>query len=122
ALTATQVATHYALRLSTAPTPVTLQIQASDPDGDPLTFSATGLPTGLSINPTTGLISGTLSGATPGNYPVTVTVSDGVAAATQSFTWIVPGSESADRQSLCYPSSFPAVFVGWEESISLFLA
>ena len=33
---------------------------ATDPDGDTLTYSATGLPPGLSINATTGVISGTL--------------------------------------------------------------
>ena len=31
-----------------------LQIAASDPDGNTLTYSATGLPTGLAINSTTG--------------------------------------------------------------------
>ncbi|MGE0165096.1 MAG: tandem-95 repeat protein, partial [Dongiaceae bacterium] len=56
----------------------------SDPDGDTLTYSAAGLPTGLSINAATGLISGSLSataatgGPGGGNvYTVTVTASDG---------------------------------------------
>jgi hypothetical protein len=36
-------------------------IVASDADGDPLTYSATGLPTGLTIDPSTGLITGSIS-------------------------------------------------------------
>ena len=34
---------------------ITLAVVASDPDGDTLTYSATGLPPGLSINATTGV-------------------------------------------------------------------
>ena len=57
---------------------VSLPIVASDSDGDPLTFTATQLPPGLSINSGTGEISGTVSflaykGST---YAVEVTVSD----------------------------------------------
>src|SRR5262249_31703790 len=40
---------------------VSLAVTASDPDGDTLTFSATNLPPGLSINPTSGLITGTIA-------------------------------------------------------------
>jgi hypothetical protein len=47
---------------------------ASDPDGDPLTFSATGLPQGITMSPA-GVASG--SPTTPGTNSVTVTVSDG---------------------------------------------
>jgi hypothetical protein len=60
--------------------------------GDTLTFSATGLPTGLSINPTTGLISGTISNSASvsGPYSVTITATDsGSATTSQSFTWTV---------------------------------
>jgi VCBS repeat-containing protein len=50
----------------------------SDPNGDKLTFSATGLPKGLSIDPVTGIISGTLdkSASVGGPYSVTVTAKD----------------------------------------------
>ena len=40
---------------------ISLQLSASDADGDAITFSATGLPPGLSIDTATGLIFGTLS-------------------------------------------------------------
>jgi hypothetical protein len=55
---------------------LTLDLVASDPDlpTQSLTYSAVGLPTGLSINPNTGRISG--SAQTQGVYPVSVSVSD----------------------------------------------
>ena len=68
---------------------VSLQIVASDADGDTLTYSATGLPTGLAIGSGTGRITGTVAyGAAPSNN-VVVTVSDGIltsAPATVSIT------------------------------------
>ncbi|MGW2249890.1 M4 family metallopeptidase [Kitasatospora sp. NPDC001660] len=68
---------------------VNLQVQASGGTA-PLSYSATGLPTGLSINSSTGVISGTAS--TAGNYNVTVTVTDaGGKTATTSFAWSVSG-------------------------------
>jgi hypothetical protein len=53
------------------------QIQAEDPDGDPLTFTASQLPDGLSIHASTGVISGTLSDSALGEHEVEITVSDG---------------------------------------------
>jgi 6-phosphogluconolactonase (cycloisomerase 2 family) len=68
---------------------VAVQITATDPDGNPLTLSATNLPPGLSINPTTGLISGTLPFTAAGMYAVTVTASDGALSGGTAFTWTV---------------------------------
>src|SRR6202030_161192 len=70
-------------------TAVTLAVVASDPDGDPVSFSATGLPPALTLNATTGVISGMLSYASAGIHLVTVTASDGTLTASQSFTWTV---------------------------------
>ncbi len=71
-------------------TAVSLQVQASGlPAGDTWTYSATGLPSGLSINASTGLITGTITG-TANAYSATVTVADGTkASASQPFTWNV---------------------------------
>ncbi|PYJ59783.1 MAG: hypothetical protein DME24_11860 [Verrucomicrobia bacterium] len=67
---------------------VTQQMQATDPNGDLLTWSATGLPTGLSINPASGLISGTPTVA--GVFSPTVTVTDGnTLPVNASFTWTI---------------------------------
>jgi hypothetical protein len=70
---------------------VTLPTSASDPDGDPLTFSGTGIPAGLTINSATGLVTGTLGSTADANspYTVTVTVSDATYTNTQAFTWNV---------------------------------
>jgi hypothetical protein len=73
---------------STVGTAVSLQIQATDSAGLTLSYAATGLPTGLSINASSGVISGTPT--TAKTYDVRVTVSDftgGSGSAT--FTWTV---------------------------------
>ena len=68
---------------------IQLPIQASDVDGDSLTFSASGLPDGLSINSTSGLISGTLASGSAGNYNAGVSVSDGQASDSTTIAWTV---------------------------------
>ncbi|MFD8086614.1 putative Ig domain-containing protein [Kitasatospora sp. NPDC059722] len=69
---------------------VSLQLQASGGTA-PLSYSATGLPTGLSVDSSTGLISGAVN--TIGQFPVTVTVTDATGAtATTSFNWSVLGA------------------------------
>src|SRR5215469_5428696 len=74
-------------------TAASLQIQASDSaSGQTLTYSATGLPAGLSINTSTGLISGTPTTAVT-SAPVTVTATDGTGASgSASFTWTISGN------------------------------
>ncbi len=71
---------------------VSVDAGASDADGDVLVYAASGLPAGLSINTSTGIISGTIGfGAAAGSpYAVSVTVRDGaVVDATDTFTWTV---------------------------------
>ena len=74
---------------STVGTAASLQITASDSaSGQTLTYSATGLPAGLSINSASGLISGTPT--TAGTYSVTATAKDTTGASgSASFTWTV---------------------------------
>ena len=67
--------------------PTSLQLSGADADGGVLTYGGNGLPAGMAIAVSTGLISGTPVAA--GNYPVTVTVSDGMQTATRTFTWSV---------------------------------
>jgi Zn-dependent metalloprotease len=76
---------------STVGTAVSLQISAGSTNSGSLTYAATGLPTGLSINSSTGVISGTPT--TAGTYSTTVTVTDSTGATgTASFTWTVSSS------------------------------
>jgi subtilase family serine protease len=76
----------------TVGTAASLQISASDSaSGQTLTYSASGLPAGLSINSSTGLISGTPT--TAGTSSVTVTATDTTGASgSASFTWAVSSS------------------------------
>jgi hypothetical protein len=77
---------------STAGNVATLQIQASDPDGYTLSYSATGLPPGLSIDPSTGYISGQIDPTAFGPYGVTVQASDSAGnTGSAAFTWFVNG-------------------------------
>src|SRR5215472_12073882 len=74
---------------STVGTAVSLQIHASDSaSGQTLTYSATGLPAGVSINSSTGLISGTPTTASSGSVTVTATDTTG-ASGSATFTWTV---------------------------------
>ena len=67
---------------------VYLQIQGEDTAAGSLSYSATGLPAGLSISPSTGVISGTAS--TAGSYSVTVTGKDSTGpSGSATFTWTV---------------------------------
>jgi hypothetical protein len=65
----------------------TLQLAGSDPYGQPVSYRAMGLPPGLHIAASTGLIAGTPT--TAGTYLVTATVSDGVLTDAEVFTWTV---------------------------------
>jgi serine protease len=88
----------------TTGTAVSLQIRASDSaSGQTFSYSATGLPAGLSIGSSTGLISGTP--ATAGTSSVTVTATDTTGASgSASFTWTIsPGGGCTPAQLISNP-------------------
>ena len=68
-----------------------LSISATDSSAGTLTYGALGLPGGLSINSSTGSISGTVSvgAAADGPYSVTILAEDGTYSNEMSFTWNV---------------------------------
>ncbi len=70
---------------------VNLPIQASTTGSGSLTFTATGLPTGLTIGTSTGVIGGTISAsaANLGTFDPIITVTDGTNTQSQAFTWTV---------------------------------
>ncbi len=106
----------------TVGTPVSLQLHASDSaSGQTLTYSATGLPAGLSINSSTGLISGTPSAAVTANVTVKATDTTG-ASGSAAFTWTINSSgggggkqctttATSDISADCYASSNGSISV-----------
>jgi N-acetylneuraminic acid mutarotase len=82
------------------------------------TFSETGaLPAGITLNPTTGVLSGTATAT--GNFPITLTASNGVLPnATQNFTLTIgqpPAIISANNTAFTVstPSSFTVTATGF---------
>jgi acetylxylan esterase len=90
---------------STVGTAASLQIHATDSAaGQTLTYSASGLPAGLSINSATGLISGTPT--TTGSSSVTVTATDGTSAAgSTTFSWTVGSSSGGGSCQVVYQTT-----------------
>ena len=70
---------------------VSLSAAASYDGAGTLTYSASNLPAGLSINSTAGLIAGTISSTADvaGPYSPTVTATNGTVTVSQSFNWEV---------------------------------
>ena len=108
----TVTVTNPGTRTGTVGTAASLQIQATDSaSGQTLSYSATGLPVGLAINASTGLISGTPTAS--GNNTVTVTVKDGTGATgTASFAWNISGGTGGGTCHVTYTknSEWPGGF------------
>ena len=107
---------------------ISLQINATDSAvGQTLTYSATGLPAGLSINPATGLITGTPT--TTGTKHVRVTATDTTGATDfATFNWLIKPlftlSVYASHKS-CSGSSASADYSisgGPNENVQIYLA
>jgi Putative Ig domain len=100
----------------TVGTAVSLQIHATDSaSGQTLTYSATGLPAGLSINSSTGLISGTPT--TAGTSSVTVTAKDTTnASGSASFTWTINPSGGCTASQLLRNPGFESGNTVWSST------
>ena len=92
----TVTVTNPGTQAGTVGTAASLQISASDSaSGQTLTYTATGLPAGLSINSSSGLISGTPTAAATSTVTVTATDTTG-ASGSATFSWTVNASGSGE--------------------------
>lgn len=89
--------------------PVDFVFQATDPESDPLTFGALGLPDGLIMESATGRVVG--APTTPGDHSVRFSVTDGAWTVTVDFSWRVnpeltlnldPSSPNESQGSISY--------------------
>jgi hypothetical protein len=89
-----------------------VQIHATDSaTGQTLTYAATGLPAGLTISSTTGLISGTPTTAATSSVTVTATDTTG-AKGTAAFSWTISSASAGGSCHVTYTlnSSWPGGF------------
>jgi hypothetical protein len=83
---------------------VYFQTQGEDTATGSLSYSASGLPTGLSISSSTGVISGTAS--TAGSYTVTITGQDSTGpSGSATFTWTVGSGTGSNTVTVTSPGS-----------------
>jgi len=93
---------------ATVGTPISFTVRGSDPDGDTLTWSATGLPSGASFNAATQTFSWTPTAA--GTFNVTFTASDG--KATASTTVKITVAPPPNRAPVVEPLADKSATVG----------
>ncbi|MBK7949336.1 MAG: DUF1929 domain-containing protein [Deltaproteobacteria bacterium] len=86
---------------------VLFQVEVEDPDGNPITFSGSGLPDGLTISTTNGVVHGTTT--TPGLYNVAIVASDGTASVQIDFQWVVSSERSESGTLTSTPNAWTTV-------------
>ncbi|MBA7548748.1 hypothetical protein ES705_41214 [subsurface metagenome] len=85
-------------------------VNATDPDGDTLTYSLDLKPSGMTINSANGLIKWTPTAK--GDHPVVVKVSDGSLSITQSFTIKVSTLPPVNQAPVIYSTPVTTATVG----------
>ena len=110
--------TDLALQNFSTGTWVDLAVSAADAHVGTLSYSAYGLPPGLSINRTTGAITGTIGYgvAAVGDFASTVVVTDGTYSASEPVQWDV----SALEASACFAAGTPLLTPDGAKSIEEF--
>src|SRR5205814_7406893 len=103
-----------AAQTSVAGSSASLGVSATDADGDPITFSASSLPAGLTID-SGGLISGTISLSAAAINTVTVTATDSHGAAgSASFIWKITPPPATDLSASAISSS--QITLNWSDN------
>ncbi len=92
---------------------------STDSDGDALTLTASTLPAWLSFDGSTGMLSGTPADSDAGDHAITLTVSDGTDAVTQSFTITVTLPVAVNNAPMITSTSIDAATSGSAYSYTL---
>ena len=92
---------------------------AADADGDTLTMSAANLPTWLSFDASTGVLSGTPADSDEGDIAITLSVSDGTDVITQSFTVSVTVPAAINNAAVITSTGVTSATVGEAYSYTL---
>ncbi|MEW8349262.1 MAG: putative Ig domain-containing protein [Candidatus Thiodiazotropha taylori] len=96
-----------------------VQASASDPEGETIRYSLVNAPSGMAINPTTGLIQWTPDSAQTGSASVAVSASDpGLQTASTSFSLTVLNEESNQPPTIA-PVSDQSIDAGTAISLAL---
>jgi len=82
-------------------------VSASDAQGHALTYSATGLPPGLAIDPQSGSITGTPTANANASARITVTAADNGATQTRIISWTVTGAPATTSTAPSAPTTNP---------------
>lgn len=104
---------------------INLQVTATDPESDPISYTAAGLPPGLTIDPGTGAITGTItSGAHAGSpYTATVSASDALGTGSATFEWTVADRTApANPTGLAIEGDSTALRLDWADNTEADLA
>ena len=86
-------------------TAISLPLAASDPDGTALHVQRDRSAGIVDVDPTTGVIAGTLTSTSAGTYTVTATASDGSLTNSKTFTWTVTDVAPAPSITSLSPTS-----------------
>ncbi len=94
-------------------------LQASDSNGDTLTLTSSSLPSWLSFDATTAILSGTPTSSDEGDHPITLTVSDGTDSAIDQFTITVSPLAVSNSAAVITSSATTDAMVGTDYSYTL---
>ncbi len=78
---------------------LSMKLSATDPDGDALNFSAANLPSGASLDKSTGLFTWAPKSSQVGDYTVSFTVADGVLPDSQGGGNVAAGAKGASSSA-----------------------
>jgi len=94
-------------------------VAGSDSDGDTISFTAASLPSWLTLDATSGVLSGTPADADVGDHPITLTVSDGTDSTTQSLTITVTAVAVVNAAPVISSTAILAATIGTDYSYTL---